>query len=334
MNRDELIQTLVERGGNSDALTAMTDGQLQMIDAMCNKQPGEGGIMAEGDMDNPQPAPDDEEGMKKLAEGLKRFMAYGQAKYGEKFDEAMKPDESSSVSSQAKPHTEEGGDVSGKNTKGQLAALGMGTENRSKYDSANHGERFSEKDVRRIVDAAVSQLKAEFAPIQKDVQTFKEETRREGLELFCETQLKIGRITPAEMERPNGKPNLIDFLMGLDATKVVAKFSEKGKTVSQTALDVAKDQILARPVFRFGEKVGTGPNGKNGQNPKPEEITDEEIAVIERGFAMYSEHLPGKHDPVTGKPWSAQMFIDGFKAAKKRDPTITPAKFSDIFAAA
>jgi len=138
----------------------------------------------------------------------------------------------------------------------------------------------SDKAVRSIVKSAVaeavSQVRREFAPLRSDVTRFKEETRREGLQAFCEARLRQGKILPCEMDRAGGQPNLLDRLMTLDDTREVFKFSEGGREIKKTQLQAELDAIDARTPHLFGERFKDPhkgrADGKLDKNARSERI--------------------------------------------------------------
>jgi hypothetical protein len=114
--------------------------------------------------------------------------------------------------------------------------------------------------VKASLDGAVKTFSEQFEPIRKDVHDFKNSTHREAIQKFCEEQLELGRIYAFQMDASSGLPTVVDRMAKLD-TATVHKFSEGGKDLMLSDLDVAKRDILQQPV-RFGEK---GKQGKDGR---------------------------------------------------------------------
>ena len=348
MGRDEIIQKLVEQGGVAEQLANMTDDQLAMVYKICCGQGGDqdmGENPESANLDTIEPTPDDEDGAKQFASRVHRFMGYGRKKFGERFQK----------------HYEEGESVHGKNEKGQLAALGMGFEGRSKYESANHAEegadsdtpslqkkfqkpegemkQFSEQTIQRLVDAAVgtalAKIEAKLNPAAERVDRFMEETRRSTIAQFCERLQQQGKISPAEMERITDnqgrviKPNLYDRLMRADAVAVVHKFSEKGKTKQLTELDLQMQELEARPAFKFGERVksSSGAVAKGAFAADPNAITDDEERKIGEFYESFAERFPRLNSK--GERFGAKDILAGYKAAKKHDPDLTPEQYLD-----
>lgn len=343
MGRDEIIQKLVEKGGVAEQLANMTDDQLAMVYKLCCGQ-GDDQEMGENpenaDLDQVEPTPDDHDGSQQLSERIKKFMAYGKKKFGENF-------------------YEEGESVHGKNEKGQLAALGMGFEGRSKYESANHAEegaasdtpslqkkfqkpegemkQFSEQTIRRLVDAAVGtalrKIEAKLNPAAERVDRFMEETRRSTIAQFCERLQQQGKISPAEMERITDshgrviKPNLYDRLMRADAVSVVHKFSEKGKLKELTELDLQMQELEARPAFKFGERVKSGAAGLAGKTvaADPNAISDDDEHKLGEFYESFAEKFPKRNSK--GEAFGAKDLVAGYKAAKKYNPDLTPEEY-------
>ena len=150
-------------------------------------------------------------------------------------------------------------------------------------------DKMSEAQVKSIVDAAVKtavdQVKAEFTPIRKDVESFREENKRETVRAFIRNWTESGHIDPSEMDGGAGLPTLEDELMGLDNVAAVHKFSEGGKTRTLTALQARMERIKHRKPRRIGELVGS---------ERFSETQDAGKEKVTRHYEMYAEQL-NKH---------------------------------------
>lgn len=147
---------------------------------------------------------------------------------------------------------------------------------------------FSEKDVSEIVKREV---KAALAGSQQDLEAVRRMTRqqvasqkRETIRAFCEEMKAEGKVLQSQLDDSDGQPTLIDRLMRADATNVVRVFSEGGKRVTKTELDLQMDEIRNGPaVAYFGERMHQ-PLGKGGKTGD-----DAEVAKLRRHYRRFSE---------------------------------------------
>lgn len=146
---------------------------------------------------------------------------------------------------------------------------------------------FSEEQMDKIVAAVTAKLTTGLNDVRRDIDTFKESTKKAAISEFIESRLKAGKISPREMDKPNGRPNLFDQLFALDSSTVVHKFSENGKEKALTALDLAMDNIDARPSL-FSEKFKQPGTGSNNSTLGKDEA---ELAEVERFFESHSDEL-------------------------------------------
>jgi hypothetical protein len=78
--------------------------------------------------------------------------------------------------------------------------------------------------------------------------------KRGRITRFCERMVNEGRVLPSELDASAGSQTLADQLLRADDT-AVRKFSEKGKPVEKSELDLQMDAIERRPVLRtFSEQ--------------------------------------------------------------------------------
>lgn len=129
--------------------------------------------------------------------------------------------------------------------------------------------KFSEADRRALVADLRRELARETAAFKAEAERERRARRRRATEekrarirTFCETMVKEGKVSPAEMDETNPRlPSLVERLMLLPADTVVRKYTENGKTVALTPLDIEMRAIEARPPRRFSEKVRDGEGG-------------------------------------------------------------------------
>ncbi len=119
-----------------------------------------------------------------------------------------------------------------------------------------------ESQVKTAIDGAIKTFSDQLKPIQQDVRDFQSSTHRDAIQKFCDDELANGRLFAFEFDRgPDGRlPNIVDRLCKLDAAPVY-KFSDGGREVMLSELDVAKRDIQQRPQ-RLGEKSKQGADGR------------------------------------------------------------------------
>lgn len=157
--------------------------------------------------------------------------------------------------------------------------------------------------IQPLIDAAVAEVRKEFAVTKQQSQELADNTRRANIEKFVETQWLAGRVLPPQKEA------MINRLMRADPhTKTVHKFSENGKVVSLTLseLEVQQREIERGPLLiKYGEKVVTS---KAGAAAGATGSDDPEVARVEMAFEKFSEGLIKRNPKLT-----KEIFVDGFK---------------------
>lgn len=262
--------------------------------------------MGENGDDVPEPKDDDErEAMKsqalKMFDRVRKMMdkcGYKMAEAG-KFPENSSPDlaqmaDASSYFQAVKP---QGSGQTGPASDSQVTG------------TSGEGIKFSERQVRKIVDAAVAQVRKEFGGIREQTEQLAANTKRANITKFCETMVQAGKVAPAELDPgdpKNPRPTLIDRLMRADARTTVHKFSENGKEVKLTELDLQMREIETRPqLVRFGERLkGGGAMAGRG--------TDAEVEKVEAHFEQFREQFE-RHGT------KREDLVSGFKAARDRN---------------
>lgn len=233
MNRDELIKKLVAHGVDADLCKDVPDAVLaEMVRALDAKAAPADPDAALMDDAAELPEPRDEEDRK-----AKETLA---AKY---MDRCKKMAEKYRRHDDA-PTVPLGGD--------------------RPMTPAQFSEQFKPL-VDAAVKAAVAQVERKFASVNEQVTQLEANTKRANVTKFCEAMAKAGKVLPAELDAgdpKNPRPTLIDRLMRADARTAVEKFSEGGKQVALTELDLQMREIERRPVLvRFGEAVKAAPGG-------------------------------------------------------------------------
>jgi hypothetical protein len=143
------------------------------------------------------------------------------------------------------------------------------------------------------LNGAIAKFSESLQPIRDDVRDFKTSTHRDAILAFCEEAQGKGLIHAFEMDDSatdaKGKrlPNLVDRLMGL-STQPVYEFSEGGKTVMLSDLDVAKREIMQRPRWT-GEKAKQGVPGKGTSTTAQSETMQEIIQFAETNEGILKE---------------------------------------------
>jgi hypothetical protein len=179
-----------------------------------------------------------------------------------------------------------------------------------KTPEAKADAKFSEdihKYIASEIKSGLEKIMGTLNPAVERVQKFAEETKRSEIMTFCETMLELGKITAAEMDATNPKVRPIyERLMAADATTPIRKFSENGKTVVFTELDMQKEEIRQKPANPRRQPKIKGDStipGNDGAKP-------EDTAV--RVFSENAVAL-GK----TG--WTKDEFVETYKKASEDD---------------
>jgi len=333
MNPEEQLKKLAEAGWNPEVAKTMSPEQMGEACRMAEEMappPKDMEVQAEEDDDDD----DDEEAKKKAA------MAEGEHDDDDEAHEAMSEDDVGKIDEDkrsefasryaekayryaaladkfAMDNAQRAGMFAKADEKG-AARTGkkrsyMGMKNKWPTKSSET-QRFSETDVRRIVNVAKEEIRKEFAGVRKQTQQLAANTRRANIVQFCESMVAAGYLLPAQVEQvdPKGKvQNVWTELMRADSENVVLTFSEKGKAVGMTELDLKMKAIREGPkLARYAERAGVGKNG-NGQS-------DEELAKVQRfsETPRFSQVLE-----VAGK--TPTEYVEGFKKAKEQNPRLT-----------
>lgn len=330
MNRDDMLQMLARHGVDVEVCRDCPDQvlaeMLRVIDSKADAAASgmggndvnptqSGNPVAQVDDDDranlveddvPEPKDDDErEAMKsqalKMFDRVRKMMdkcGYKMAEAG-KFPENSSPDlaqmaDASSYFQAVKP---QGSGQTGPASDSQVTG------------TSGEGIKFSERQVRKIVAAAVDQVRREFGGIREQTEQLAANTKRANITKFCETMVQAGKVAPAELDPgdpKNPRPTLIDRLMRADARTTVHKFSENGKEVKLTELDLQMREIETRPqLVRFGERLkGGGAMAGRG--------TDAEVEKVEAHFEQFREQFE-RHGT------KREDLVSGFKAARDRN---------------
>jgi hypothetical protein len=158
--------------------------------------------------------------------------------------------------------------------------------------------KFSEEDRRAVRQEVRTLVAAETAAFRKEATAVREAERKRAAEekrgrvrAFCERLLKENKITPAELDESNpALPSLVERLMLCDAQATVRKFSEGGKEVALTQLDVEMRALEARPPRKYNEKL---PGGK--QEAVPAERKQQLLGMTALGRQILAARANGKN---------------------------------------
>ena len=173
-------------------------------------------------------------------------------------------------------------------------------------------------DVQALVTGAVN---AALKDVRTDLQSTKEQTsqltantKRANITAFCEAMRGAGKILPAELDGGDPKkptPTIVDRLMRADATRVVRKYSEGGKEIRQTELDLQMAEIESRPpLVTFAERVKGGKAGTAGAVN-----ADAEVDKVKR---FSEDRVPASH---------RTKFVTSFEEARKKKPELTAVAY-------
>lgn len=152
---------------------------------------------------------------------------------------------------------------------------------REEEEAASKAGKFSEASIQKMIDDRVN------AAVKKFSEGALGDLNRKGIEAFCETELKAGRLTRAQIEKSNPL-NVVDEMLRLDAVTPVVKFSEGGKTVELTALEARKMAIKKGPVIWKNSEY----SGSTGAPTEPKINSKEgRKAWATDNYQKFSEHF-------------------------------------------
>lgn len=272
-NKDEMVKKLAEAGIDSADLAspdAMMAAMCRMADSMTGLQGQMADMEPKESVEGQLPEPATEEQKREYADKARRYAAYA-ARY-KKYAEPETPAATS-----------------------PLVAEGNVPE------MAKMSEQSIQSIVAAAARAAADQVRAEFAPIRKEVETFSEENKRDTVRSFIRNWTASGHIDPSEMDAGPGLPTLEDELMALDNKTPVHRFSENGKTVTLTPFQARMERIKRRKPRRVGELVGTS---------KMSETHDAGKEKIANHYETYSEQF--QKSGIT-----LEKFIAGYEVGMK-----------------
>jgi hypothetical protein len=181
--------------------------------------------------------------------------------------------------------------------------------------------------IRRQVSAVLNgQVKKKMDRFEKFTEEQLASQKRATIDAFCETQLKLGKILPAELDADN-PANLRDRLLRADAKTPVRKFKEGKKEVALTELDLQMREIESRPPMKFGERFkqpqtkGKGAESKPGKSSAAAGNADDdaEAEKVRDTVERFSEKFPRGTRP--------EVIVAGFKAERKHNAELTAEEF-------
>jgi hypothetical protein len=311
--REEMLAKMAEYGADKAKCDAMSDDELR--EALKQKEAEQ---HAEDDLNEEELAklPKDQAMAKYADHFARKFKERGVKIFGDDFD-------AKKTYTQGAMAFDGSDELRGKNQAGQLRAINA-KDPHGDYHPSNHSEtlKFSDAQLDSIVQKVTAKVTADITaslkPIQQDIDRFKEDTKKDSIQAFIDSRVKAGKISSRELDRPNGRPNIMDRLMATNGTTPVFSYSEKGKRVEMTALDQAMAEIDARQPVRFGEQAASGKAGSADGNPE-----DLEIAKVSEHYESFAENF---RKIGTTKA----EFVDGFKNAKKMRPEISADDFLNV----
>ncbi len=172
----------------------------------------------------------------------------------------------------------------------------------------------SERQIRRIVtDVLKGSVQGEIATLRKFAEDETASRKKSAVDAFCESRLKEGKILPYELD-PANPTNVKARLYRADSRRVVTKFTENGRAVELTELDLQQREIDARKPFKFGEVIRPGKAGGEEAEAEAEKVT------------RFSE------DPRFGRALEAAGktpadYVRAFAEARKSNPALTAAEY-------
>jgi hypothetical protein len=130
---------------------------------------------------------------------------------------------------------------------------------------------------------AFSELQSTIKTLASEVKSLKQgyhsnaiSAKRQRIQAFCESMLKVGKIQPVEMNPPavNGvkPPNIVDMLMKLPESDPVHKFSEGEKPLSSLEAQMRLIE-LRQPFVKFSEQLSDGTGSQSAAVP-PERVRE------------------------------------------------------------
>ena len=169
-------------------------------------------------------------------------------------------------------------------------------------------QHFSEA-VRKEVARHLQARNAEMSTITRIALTQKAKAKRATIDTFCESMVKQGKLLPAEL-------NAVKLRLGrADASRIVRKFSDKGKTIERTELEEQMAEIEARPkLVTFGEKVKS-----QGQKS----LDDEEIQKVKDFAELHEDSLTKFSEDAPKK------LVENFKKMRAKNPRYTAQMYID-----
>lgn len=278
MNMAEMTQKLAEHGVNPESLKTVEGCMAEM----CRMAED---MNKETDWDSEPPPPKNPDEKKEYGELHKKMSAYAEKlkKYAEFIADGHPEDpipEVRPIHPNNNPADRGLGGPS-ENVKGAMAKMS--------------------EEMKSFFTEQVAALRAELKPIKDRV----EEDDQLAVLTFCEQQVKAGKLTPAMLNRKDHF-NVIDELLELDNTQVVAKMSEGGREFGLTKRKKRMEQIKRGPIVWKNSEVARNDGGVTPGG----DSEDREIAKIDRfceernikepikveiieGFKLHRQHQPG-----------------------------------------
>lgn len=331
--KDEKQRVEQEESAKEKPPMPMAPEQMQKPNPMAPPEGMEGQppVKDEDQYDDQPPEPkDDEERMnfaahcRRMAEGYRSF--YEHYSGGKKFDEEPDEDEQGRMDKfaslpepQNKAMFAKVSRADGTRTGKTGHYLGMKGKWGGQYDEGGGGrqpskvtttQHFSEsqvRDLQRIISSVIDgKADSSIARLNKCVEEQEQAAVVKTANAVCSRFSEQGKLSPAEVD---------DFraaLLDANTKDVVAKFSEKGKTVSLTQFDRLVRMIDRRP-SRFTERFKMPAAGTtSGDDPEVEKLKS--LAFEKFSEAGFTQE---KIDDL----------VEGFKSARKYQKGVTAEQF-------
>lgn len=198
---------------------------------------------------------DDSAGMAYLSEKIAKYRDLGVKRFGDAFKTKWGELDISHQGPTKVTATSDGADGN---------AEGDDKKDEEKAEMNSELQKFRE-EIRREKEA----LRQDRLEYQKLLNEERSRQRRDVIDSFCEEMYKLGKITRPDCDAANPY-GVKRRLLRADARVVVEKYSENGKAVEATELDLQMAEIRCRPaVIKFGE-IASGDNTAGGDATEAE----------------------------------------------------------------
>ena len=154
------------------------------------------------------------------------------------------------------------------------------------------------------VTSQVQEAKDELAALKAESVTLAGERKRERINAFCDSEVEAGRIRPGQVEATKR-------LMYSLSTEATENFTDgDGNETSKSQLDLAMDEVKARPVVQnFGDQAATHTGDSD------EEQADRQTKAIEKLKAKLEKYNDEHNGELTDNfaDWADEDFVETAK---------------------